>query len=82
MRCPCCGAEHAEEKVDGSPFAIMVCPSMNPGGWLLVQAPPAPPAAKPLLDLMVVPTALAATAREIQKPPEWAKTVDFSRLFP
>jgi len=82
MRCPCCGREHAEETVEGSPFSIVVCPSMTPDNWLLVQDRPAPPTAKPLLDLMVVPPALAATAREIQRPPEWVKTVDFSRLFP
>jgi len=82
MRCPVCGSEHAEEQVPGSPFSLTVCPSLPEDRWLLVQAPrqPTPPT---FLDLMVVPTKLAAQAREIQAEPArppWE--ADWSRLFP
>jgi hypothetical protein len=94
MRCPCCGAEHAEEKVEGSPFSIVVCPVMNPGSWMLVQPPPG----RKQVDTMVVTTGLANMAREIQAeavgapvrpsflkgppPPPWERTLDWSKWLP
>jgi hypothetical protein len=82
MRCPCCGAEHAEEKLDGVPFTLVVCPSLTEDNWLMVQAPRATqPPTQQFRDLMVVPTALAAKAREMAQPPIPDWMADWSTFF-